>query len=123
MLAEKRNNRPIKGLSAYKALSIETGRAAYPVSSLVAYCASVGLQIVVTDMAMQESYSVDSVAEIHDVLAMLMERYNETDRTLFQKTGVNYTKPKNGENTLSIKTLLPMLQHLSSKLDFIDKDN
>lgn len=118
-LSRIRNGRPIKGLTNYAVKSIEEGRSSYPVTNLLVFCGALSLQMVFTDMAMDESYPVDNIQEIHDVLQMLMKRWQIDDSLMYRKTGIHYTAPKGKTGSLSIVTMLAMCKTLHCKLDFI----
>lgn len=114
-----RGDKPIEGLTVYAVKSIEEGRSSYPVTNLLTYCEALSLQMVLTDMATDESYPVDDIQEIHDVLQMLMQRWHINDSCMYRKTGIHYTTPKGKTGSLSIVTLLAMCAALHCKLDFI----
>lgn len=118
-LSHKRNGRPIDGLTKYAVKSIEEGRSSYPVVNLLVYCEALSLQMTITDLAMDESYPVDTIQEVHDVLQMLMERWKIDDANIYRKSGVHYTAPKGKTGSLSITTLLAMCKVLHCKLDFV----
>lgn len=114
-----RNGRPIRELTGYAIKSIEEGRSSYPVTNLLIYCEALSLQMVLTDMATGESYPVDNIQEVHDVLQALMQRWHINDYCMYRKTGIHYTAPKDGVWSLSIVTMLAMCKALHCKLDFI----
>ena len=118
-LAHIRNGRPVNGLTNYAIESIEKGRSSYPVANLIVYCEALSLQIIMTDTATDESYPVDDMQEIHDVLQMLMKRWRIDDSCMYRKTGIHYTAPKGKTGSLSIVTMLAMCSALHCKLDFI----
>lgn len=118
-LSHIRNDKPIEGLTGYAVKSIEEGRSSYPVTNLLIYCEALSLQMVLTDMATDESYPVDNIQEIHDVLQMLMKRWQIDDSCMYRKTGIHYTAPKGKTGSLSIVTMLAMCSALHCKLDFI----
>lgn len=118
-LSHIRNDKPIEGLTGYAVKSIEEGRSSYPVTNLLIYCEALSLQMVLTDMATDESYPVDNIQEIHDVLQMLMKRWQIDDSCMYHKTGIHYTAPKGKTGSLSIVTMLAMCSALHCKLDFI----
>lgn len=118
-LSHKRNGRPIDGLTKYAVKSIEEGRSSYPVVNLLVYCEALSLQMTITDLVMDESYPVDTIQEVHNVLQMLMERWKIDDANIYRKSGVHYTAPKGKTGSLSITTLLAMCKVLHCKLDFV----
>ena len=118
-LSHIRNGKPIYGLTNYAIKSIDEGRSSYPVTNLLIYCEALSLQMVLTDMATDESYPVDNIQEIHDVLQMLMKRWQIDDALMYRKTGIHYTAPKGKTGSLSIVTMLAMCSVLHCKLDFI----
>lgn len=118
-LLHMRNGRPISGLTNYAVKSIEEGRSSYPVANLLIYCDALKLQIVFTDIATDESYPVDNIQEVHNVLQMLMQRWQIDDSLMYRKTGIHYTAPKGKTGSLSITTMLAMCAVLHAKLDFI----
>lgn len=118
-LSHIRNGKSIEGLTGYAVKSIEEGRSSYPVTNLLIYCEALSLQMVLTDMATDESYPVDNIQEIHDVLQMLMKRWRIDDSCMYRKTGIHYTAPKGKTGSLSIVTMLAMCSALHCKLDFI----
>lgn len=118
-LSQIRGERPIEGLTNYTIKSIEEGRSSYPVANLLTYCEALKLQMVFTDMAMDESYPVDNIQEVHDVLQMLMKRWQVDDSLMYRKTGIHYTAPKGKTGSLSVTTMLAMCSALHTKLDFI----
>lgn len=118
-LSHIRNGKTIHGLTNYAIKSIDEGRSSYPVTNLLIYCEALSLQIVLTDMATDESYPVDNIQEIHDVLQMLMKRWQIDDALMYRKTGIHYTAPKGKTGSLSIVTMLAMCSVLHCKLDFI----
>lgn len=118
-LVKLRKNKVIKDLSPHKIISVQTGRSSYPVSSLLAYCDNINVQVAITDIALNEVYPIDDITGMHDILAMLMERYHEDARSLFRKTGVTYTTPKSNTVGMSIDSLLKLLTAFGAKLDFV----
>lgn len=118
-LSHIRNGKPIPGLTSYAVKSIDEGRSSYPVTNLLIYCEALSLQMVLTDMATDESYPVDNIQEIHDVLQMLMKRWQIDDSCMYRKTDIHYTAPKGKTGSLSIATMLAMCSALHCKLDFI----
>jgi hypothetical protein len=118
-LSRMRNGKPIGGLTKYAIKSIEEGRSSYPVSNLLIYCEAISQQLVLTDMATDESYPVDNMQEIHEVLQMQMERWQIDDSLMYRKTGIHYTAKKGATGSLSIVTMLAMCEVLHCKLDFI----
>lgn len=118
-LSNIRNGRPIDGLTSYAVKSIEEGRSSYPVANLLMYCEALKLQMILTDMATDENYPVDNMQEVHDVLQMLMQRWQIDDSLMYRKTGIHYTAPKGKTGSLSITTMLAMCSVLHTKLDFI----
>lgn len=118
-LSHIRGGKEIEGLTKYAIKSIEEGRSSYPVANLLIYCEALRLQLVFTDMAMDESYPVDDIQEIHEVLQMLMQRWKIDDALMYRKTGIHYTAPKGKTGSLSITTMLAMCSVLHTKLDFV----
>ncbi len=118
-LSHKRNGNPIKGLTKYAIKSIEEGRSSYPVTNLLVYCEALRLQMAITDLAMDETYPVDTIQEVHEVLQMLMQRWKVDDTDIYRKSGVHYTAPKGNTGSLSITTMLEMCKVLHCKLDFV----
>lgn len=118
-LSHKRNGKPIIGLTKYAVKSIEEGRSSYPVSNLLVYCEALHLQMAITDLAMDETYPVDTIQEVHEVLQMLMQRWKVDDTDIYRKSGVHYTAPKGNTGSLSITTMLAMCKVLHCKLDFV----
>lgn len=118
-LSHIRNGKPIQGLTNYAVKSIDEGRSSYPVTNLLIYCEALSLQVVLTDMATDENYPVGNIQEIHDVLQMLMKRWQIDDALMYRKTGIHYTAPKGKTGSLSIVTMLAMCSALHCKLDFI----
>lgn len=118
-LSHKRNGKPITGLTKYAVKSIEEGRSSYPVSNLLVYCEALHLQMAITDLAMDETYPVDTIQEVHEVLQMLMQRWKVDDTDIYRKSGVHYTAPKGNTGSLSITTMLAMCKVLHCKLDFV----
>lgn len=111
----------VGSMSGYSRMTIEQHRANYPVSNLMGYCDGLGIQPIITDMTMSESYDVDSVSDVHEVIAMLMKRYEIDEKYLYRKTARHYTPPKEGRTSLSIEVLLAILDAMMCKLDFIKK--
>lgn len=122
-LSHKRDGRPVSGLTPYIVKSIEEGRSSYSVANLIIYCEVLSLQILITDLATDEVYPVDTTQEIHDVLQMLMQRWKIDETAMYRKTGVHYTTPKGTACSLSITTMLAMCAVLHCKLDFVDTTN
>ena len=85
-LSHIRSGKPIPGLTNYAVKSIEEGRSSYPVTNLLIYCRALSLQVVLTDMATDESYPVDDIQEVHNVLQMLMKRWRIDDTLMYRKT-------------------------------------
>lgn len=108
-------------LSGYAVRSIEESRSSYPVSNLIDYCEGTNLQMVMTDMATDESYAVHEIMDIHEVIDMLMKRYGIDSQYVYRKTAIHYTAPKNGNASLSVNTLLAVCSSLHCKIDFIRK--
>lgn len=122
-LSHIRNGVAIEGLTGYAIKSIEEGRSSYPVANLITYCEALHTQMVLTDLATDESYPVDSIQEVHDVLQMLMKRWHIDDACMYRKAGVHYTAPKGKTGSLSITTMLAMCGVLHCKIDFCDMTN
>lgn len=118
-LTRMRNGNPVSGLSDYAVESICKGRSSYPVANLLTFCQALSLQMVITDLATDESYPVDTIDEVHDVLQMLMKRWQIDDSCMYRKTGIHYTAPKGKTGSLSIVTMLAMCSALHCKLDFV----
>ncbi len=118
-LLHRRNGASIVGLSRYVIKSIEEGRSSYSVSNLIVYCEALSLQMTITDLATDEVYPVDTIFEVHDVLQMLMKRWQIDESMIYRKTGVHYTAPKSDSGSLSINTMLSMCKVLHCKLDFV----
>ena len=72
-------------LSGYAVRSIEESRSSYPVSNLIDYCEGTNLQMVMTDMATDESYAVHEIMDIHEVIDMLMKRYGIDSQCVYRK--------------------------------------
>ena len=120
-LSHIRNGKSITRLSKYVVKSIEDGRASYSISKLIVYCEELSLQMAITDLAFDEVYPVDTIFEVHDVLQMLMRRWNIDESMIYRKTGAHYTAPKYSASPLSINTMLSMCKVLHCKLDFVTK--
>lgn len=118
-LAFMRGSKTIDGLTKYAIKSIEEGRSSYPVSNLLKYCKSIDRRMVFTDMATDESYVVDEIEEVHEVLQWLMDRWKIDEALMYRKTGIHYTAQKNSTGSISITTMLSMLSALHVKLDFV----
>ena len=73
-------------LTQYAVDSIVFARSSYPVSNLIAYCQGVDVQFVITDMNTDESYDIDDVTDVHEVIAYLMERYCVDANAIYRKT-------------------------------------
>jgi len=116
-LSELRDGRGIDGLSDYAIQSIEASRSSYPVSNLITMCSGLGIQLVMIDTNTEEIYPIDSVETCHDVIGMLMERYNVDEKLVYRITGVHYTIPKDGHQPLSINTLLSVCSVLKCNLE------
>lgn len=114
-----RKGRPVNGLSKYSIKSIEEGRSSYPVTNLLIYCEALSLQIVMTDMATDENYPIEDIQNIHEILQMLMKRWQITEYSMYRTTGFHYTAPKGKTGSISIATLLAMCSVLHCKLDFL----
>lgn len=114
-----RKGRPVNGLSKYSVKSIEEGRSSYPVTNLLIYCEALSLQMVMTDMATDESYPIEDVQSIHEILQMLMKRWQITEYSMYRTTHLHYTAPKGKTGSISIVTLLAMCSVLHCKLDFL----
>lgn len=119
-LSQVRGGRQITTLSNHVIKSIEEGRSSYSVQNLITYCEELSLQMVITDIALDENYPVDTVADVHDVLQMLMQRWQVSKTSIYHKTGVHYTVSKSNSGTLSVTTFLAMCKALYCKLDFMD---
>ena len=114
-------NRYSGKLSGYAVRSIEESRSSYPVSNLIDYCEGMNLQMVMVDMATDEVYVVHEIMDIHEIIDMLMKRYNIDYQLVYRKTAVHYTAPKNGRASLSVNTLLAVCSSLHCKIDFIKR--
>lgn len=119
VLSHLRGGSSVEGLTKYAVKSIEEGRSSYPVANLMSYCEALSIQMAIKDMATDEIYPVDTVKEVHEVLQMLMKRWQISVSVIYQKANVHYTVPKAGKNTLSITTMLAMCKVLHCKLCFI----
>lgn len=115
-LALLRGGRQIDGntISAYSVKSIETGRSSYPVSNLFLYTDAIGLGVYVWDYNVDEHYRIGAVEDCHEIIDYLIA-YNGADQ---KSMGVRYTKPKDGQASLSIDTLLAILNHFHCLLQF-----
>lgn len=118
-LSKLRNGRPVNGLTKYSIKSIETGRSSYPVTNLLKYCKELSLRLVLTDKATGESYPADEIQEVHEILQMLMKRWQFDEASMYRKAEVHYTPPKGDNGSLSISTMLAMCSVLRCKLSFI----
>lgn len=118
-LAFMRNGKTIDGLTKYSIKSIEEGRSSYPVANLLKYCKSIDRRMVFTDMATDESYVVDEIEEVHEVLQWLMDRWKIDESLMYRKTGIHYTAQRGNTGSISITTMLSMLSALHAKLDFV----
>lgn len=118
-LSHIRNGQKITGLTDYAVKSIEEGRSSYPVANLIIYCEALSIQMVFTDLATDESYPVDTIDDVHNVLQMLMKRWHIDDVCIYRKAGVHYTAPKGKTGSLSIATMLAMCGVLHCKIDFV----
>lgn len=118
-LSHMRGDKVVEGLTKYAIKSIEDGRSSYPVANLMAYCEALSLQMAIKDIATDEIYPVDTIEEVHEVLQMLMKRWQITETIIYQKANVHYTAPKAGKGSLSITTLLAMCKVLHCKLLFV----
>lgn len=124
-----RNGKPLgKGApSGYVVQSIETGRSSYTVTQLLAYCEGCNLQMAINDWATDENFSVNSALEAHQLLDLLIGRYQVSRKTIYAKTGITYTPPRkrkgDGEcvTHLSIQTLLGVLSVMHCELRFFPK--
>lgn len=118
--------KPYRGnLTSYVVTSIEEYRSNYPVSNLIAYCKDMCLQLVMFDITTEDCFYPDSVLAVHEVLKLLMERYNVDPKIVYRKTGIHYTIPKVNKSTkdapitaLSIKTLLAVCDVIHCDLYF-----
>ena len=117
----RQDNRYSGNLSGYAARSIEESRSSYPVSNLIDYCKGTKLQMVMVDMATDEAYIVCEIMDVHEIIDMLMKRYNVDSQYIYRKTAVHYTAPKNGHAPLSVNTLLAVCSSLHCKIDFLRK--
>lgn len=120
-LVELRGKTPIEHLTAYAVRSIEKGVVSYPVANLITYCKDASLRMVLTDKATLESYPLDEMPEVHEVIQMIMRRYKIDDKLIYRKTGVYYTPPKGNEGSLSMNTLLAVCEALHCTLTFVKK--
>lgn len=109
-------------LSGYAVCSIEESRSSYPVSNLIEYCKGTDIRMVMTDFATDEVYLIESIMDVHEVIGMLMERYNVDSNLIYRQTAVHYTSPKNGRTSLSVNTLLAVCSSLHCKVDFVESD-
>lgn len=121
-------------LTSYAAQSIESARSNYPVSNLMTYCQDSGLQLIMEDMATEDTFHPKTVFDIHYVLDFLMRRYLVDSKMVYRKTGIHYTPPKslNTEDlesqdtkegrrystSLSVKTLLAVCEVIHCDLKF-----
>ncbi len=106
-------------LSGYARMTILEARANYPVSNLISFCQGFHIQFVITDWTTCESYDVDDIMDVHNIISMLMERYDVDEKLVYRKTEKHYTAPKDGKAPLSIETLLAVLNVMRCKLEFI----
>ena len=109
-------------LSGYAVCSIEESRSSYPVSNLIEYCEGINARMVMCDFATDEKFPIESIMDVHEVIRMLMERYNVDSNLIYRQTAIHYTQPKNGRTSLSINTLLAVCSSLHCKIDFVDSD-
>lgn len=109
-------------LSNYAVRSIREGRSSYSVSNLIKYCKGSNLELIMIDITTNESYPIDDVMDVHNVIGMLMERYNVDAMYVYRRTGVHYTEPKFECAPLSINTLLAVCSSLHCKIDFLIYD-
>lgn len=127
-------DRPYQGsLTYYATQSIEQSKSNYPVSNLIQYCKDMNVQMFVQDGVTLDKFKVSSVLDVHNIISLLMERYEVTFNTIHQKTSVYYTAPKSYEKEkvnklrskdkriktpLSINTLIAVFQVLHCNLLF-----
>lgn len=105
-------------LSDYSIKSIREGRSSYPVSNLIDYCEGMELQMMMVDLATDEMYGIYGIMDVHNVIGMLMKRYNIDCQRIYRETSVHYTPPKNKRTSLSINTLLAVCSVLHCKIEF-----
>jgi len=105
-------------LSGYAVRSIVESRSSYPVSNLIEYCEGMDVRMAITDLATDEVYTIDEIMQVHEVIGMLMERYDVDYQFVYRKTAVHYTAPKDGRASLSVNTLLAVCSCLHCKIDF-----
>lgn len=119
-LATAINGRTYQGkLTDYAAHSIERSKSNFPVTNLITYCQDMNLAIVMTDMATEDVFYPTSVIEVHNILNLLMQRYDIDNKLVYRKTAVHYTVPKSDDVApLSIKTLLAVCEVIHCDLSF-----
>lgn len=111
-------------LTYYARKSIEQGRSNYPVANLIEYCEGCGIKLIMTDMATEERFNPRTILEVHQVIVLLMRRYDIDCQLIYRKTAIHYSKPKeemsgNKFNTsLSVKTLLAVCDVIHCSLSF-----
>lgn len=105
-------------LTDYAVHSIENAKSNYPVSNLIQYCKDRGIVMELQDGVTLDKFYPETILQVHDVLRLLMDRFQIDAKTVYRKTGVNYTFPNNKQAPLSIKTLLAVCETLHCKLSF-----
>lgn len=95
------------------------------------------LIVIIVDETTEERYEIDSVMAMHNILSLLMDRYNVDAQLVYRKTAIHYTLPKviepgnkskskqKGEQkfsaSLSVKTLLAVCEVIHSDILFLPK--
>lgn len=121
MLLKMRGDRKVYGLSDYLIKTIEAGSSSYSLTSLLSYCQSLSIQLLITDTTTDEDYPITSGDDAHKVFQKLMQRWHIHNIDIYRKTGVYYIPPTGRVKSFSIKAMLATLGVLHCKLKFIQK--
>lgn len=102
---------------------IRSGNTNYSMSSLLDYCNGTNIQLVMTDMATTEEFYPNSTSEVHDILIMLMDRYEVDSGMIYRRTATHYRMSKaeledHTEKTISIKVCLAACEVICCDLSF-----
>ena len=102
--------------------SIENGKASYSVKKLLLYCGIAGISPAIYITLLDETRPIITVLDFHKAIARMLDIYNETPHSLYNKISINYTVPNAKASPLSIDTLLAICDYCDSEFQ-LTKNN
>lgn len=96
--------------------SIETGSSQYPVKKLLEYLDGIQRHATIHIVLVDESIEINTPLDFHKAIARMLDVYGENPYSISMKISIFYTPPKENNASLSIDTLLAILNFCDSEL-------